>query len=176
MPTRCTEVATCSCIRNRWPVRTCAGRPDKPDRTSGLPPAPLRLPRSPISPKPDYASVPLWGLAAAIRLQFRLGGKIRVFRAISIPAGSARLALPVAGKTAIAASGAEIAALDAEREILRRGRDDAGCRDGAAHHQCPDCPPQGILPFRLPSASLVRKQTRPGAWHQFTFGASRGLQ
>jgi hypothetical protein len=35
MPTRCTEAATCSGIRNSWLGRTHAGKPDRPDRTSG---------------------------------------------------------------------------------------------------------------------------------------------
>jgi len=64
-------------------------------------------------------------LAAAIRLQFRLGSEIGIFRAIGVAAGRASLALLVAGKTAIAAACAEIAALDAEWIILRRGRDGA---------------------------------------------------
>jgi hypothetical protein len=101
MPTRCTAVTSCSGIRNSRPGHTHAGKPDKPDRTSGLPRALLRLPRSPISPKPDYASVPPWGLAAAIRLQFRLCVKVRIFRAIGVPAGGCRLTLLEAGKTAL---------------------------------------------------------------------------
>ena len=64
MPTRCTEAATCSGIRNSWPPGCRhAGKPDKPDRTSGRPPALLRPSRSPKSPRPECASVSPWGLA-----------------------------------------------------------------------------------------------------------------
>jgi hypothetical protein len=40
-------------------------------------------------------------LAAAIRLQFRLCVKVRIFRAIGVPAGGCRLTLLEAGKTAL---------------------------------------------------------------------------
>src|SRR5258706_10600264 len=55
MPTRCIEAATCSGIR-RPPSRE--GKPDKPDRTSGPPPALLRPSRSQKSPTPECASEP----------------------------------------------------------------------------------------------------------------------
>ena len=43
MPTRCTVAATCSCNRNSCsPGRRHAGKLEKPDRTSGRPPVPLR--------------------------------------------------------------------------------------------------------------------------------------
>src|SRR5213592_168992 len=126
MPTRCIEPATYSGTRNNWPVPTHAGKPDSPERRFGPPLArPSRSSRPPKSPKPDCASVPPSGLAVVIRLQFRLGCEIGIFRAIGVSAGSAGLALLVAGKTAIAAACAEIAALDAERIILRRGGDGA---------------------------------------------------
>ena len=58
MPTRCTEAATCSGIRNSGslPTDTHAGKPDRPDRTSGLEPVSLSRP-SPTakSPKPACA-------------------------------------------------------------------------------------------------------------------------
>ena len=64
MPTRCTEAATYSGIRNSWPPGCRhAGKPDKPDRTSGRPPALLRPSRSPKSPRPECASVSPWRLA-----------------------------------------------------------------------------------------------------------------
>src|ERR1700731_2482305 len=119
MPTRCTEAATCSGIRNSGGP---AGKPDKPDRTSGPPPALLRPSRSPKSPRPECASEPPWGLAAAIGLRFRFGVKIGILRAIGVPAGGGRLALLIARKTAIAAASAEIAALDAEWIISCRSR------------------------------------------------------
>src|SRR6266404_1605899 len=127
MLTGCIEPATYSGIRNSWPPgRTRACKPDSRDRRFGPPPArPPRPSRSPKSPKPDCASVPPSGLAAAIRLQFRLGNEIGIFRAIGVAAGRARLALLEARKAAIAAACAEIAALDAEWIILRRGRDGA---------------------------------------------------
>src|SRR5450755_4714212 len=46
------------------PVRTCADKPGKPDRTSGPPPALLRPSRSPKSPRPEYASETPSGLTA----------------------------------------------------------------------------------------------------------------
>jgi hypothetical protein len=63
MPTRCTEAATCSGIRNSWSGRTRAGKPDKPDHTSGPPLALLRSSRSSKSPRPECASEPPWGYA-----------------------------------------------------------------------------------------------------------------
>ena len=65
MPTRCTAAATCSGIRNRWPpLPTHAGKPDKPDRTSGPEQAPPSKPsRSSKSPKPECASEPPSGHA-----------------------------------------------------------------------------------------------------------------
>src|SRR5262245_13419277 len=57
MPTRCTGAATCSGIRNSWPGRTRADKPDKPDRRSGRPPALLRPSRSPKSPRASEASL-----------------------------------------------------------------------------------------------------------------------
>ena len=63
MPTRCTEAATCSCIRNSWPVPTREGKPDKPDRTSGRPLASLKPSRSPKLPRLECASKPPWGYA-----------------------------------------------------------------------------------------------------------------
>src|ERR1700676_5353286 len=110
MPTRCTEAATCSGIRNSWPPGcTHAGIPDKPDRRSGPPPVLLRPSRSPKSPRPECASEPPWGLAAAIGLQFRVDAEIGIGAAIGIAAGGRRLALLIARKTAIAAPCAEIA-------------------------------------------------------------------
>src|ERR1700682_1529924 len=79
MPTRCTEAATCSGIRKSG---TTAGKPGKPDRTSGPPPALLIPSRSSKSPRPECASEPPWGLAAAIGLQFRFGVQIGILRAI----------------------------------------------------------------------------------------------
>ena len=58
MPTRCTEAATCSGIRNSGslPTDTHAGKPDRPDRTSGLEPVSLSRPsRTAKSPKPECA-------------------------------------------------------------------------------------------------------------------------
>ncbi len=58
MPTRCTEAATCSGIRNSGslPTDTHAGKPDRPDRTSGLEPVSLSRPsRTAKSPKPQCA-------------------------------------------------------------------------------------------------------------------------
>jgi len=58
MPTRCTEAATCSGIRNSGslPTDTHAGKPDRPDRTSGLEPVSLSRPsRTAKSPKPACA-------------------------------------------------------------------------------------------------------------------------
>src|SRR5258706_1446354 len=122
MPRRRTGPARYSGIRNRWPVRTRAGKPDSPGRRSGPPPVRLLTPsRSPGSPKPHYASVPPWRLPAASRLQFRFGVKVGIFRASGVPAGGRRLALLEAGKAAVAAAGGEITALDAEREIPRSG-------------------------------------------------------
>src|SRR5713226_156259 len=145
MPTRCTEAATCSGIRNSWPPgRTRAGKPDSSDRTSGPPLALLRPFRSPKSPRPECASEPPSGLAATVRLQFSIGVEIGVSGAIGAPAGGGRLTLLVAGKTAVAAASAEIAALDAEWVILRRGGERAWHR-GAARHQRPDCPSHGVF-------------------------------
>jgi hypothetical protein len=58
MPTRCIEAATCSCIRIRWPGHIPAGKPGKPDRTSGRPPAVLRRSQPPISSRQECASKP----------------------------------------------------------------------------------------------------------------------
>src|SRR6267378_1525868 len=169
MPTRCTEPATYSGIRNSWPVPTRAGTPDSPGRRFGPPPArPSRSSRPPTSPKPDCASVPPSGLAAAIRLQFRLGSEIGIFRAIGVAARRARLALLVARKTAIAAACAEIAALDAEWIILRRGRDSAWRRGGAAHHQRPHCPSHRDLRSCFDRRLQLAEQTGPAASRQFT--------
>ncbi len=58
MPTRCTEAATCSGIRNSGslPTDTHAGKPDRPDRTSGLEPVSLSRPsRTAKSPKLECA-------------------------------------------------------------------------------------------------------------------------
>ena len=58
MPTRCTEAATCSGTRNSGslPTDTHAGKPDRPDRTSGLEPVSLSRPsRTAKSPKPKCA-------------------------------------------------------------------------------------------------------------------------
>jgi len=85
MPTRCTEAAMCSGIRNSCPLaRTRAGKPDSPDRTSGRPPALLRPSRSPKSQRPECALEPPWGLAAAIGLQFRVDAEIGIGTAIPI--------------------------------------------------------------------------------------------
>jgi hypothetical protein len=57
MPTRYTEVARCSGIRNSG--RGPGGKRDRPDRTSGPPPALLRSSRK--SPRPECASEAPWG-------------------------------------------------------------------------------------------------------------------
>jgi hypothetical protein len=107
----------------------------------------LRLPRSPISPKPDYASVPPWGLAAAIRLQFRLCVKVRIFRAIGVPAGGCRLTLLEAGKTALriapsvpASTGVQIESRQAASlPVNSRSRVGAGAPCGRAPRRDRSC-------------------------------------
>ena len=62
MPKHCTEAAMCSCNRNSWPPRgKRAGKPDRPDYTSELPPALLMPSRLPKSPRPEYALEPPFG-------------------------------------------------------------------------------------------------------------------
>src|SRR6267378_8254949 len=174
MPTRCTEPATYSGIRNSWPVPTRAGTPDSPGRRFGPPPArPSRPSRPPTSPKPDCASVPPSGLAAAIRLQFRLGSEIWIFRAIGVAAGRARLALLVAGKTAIAAARAEIAALDAEWIIPRRRGQGVQGRERTAHQQSPECCSHGFLRCRI-GRRVATEQTSLAVASQFTFARDSG--
>jgi len=93
MPTRCTEAVTCSGIRNSWPPGCRhAGKPDKPDRTSGRPPALLRPSRSPKSPRPECASVSPWGLAKLADEIWRLAA-VRTF--FEDPEG--RRTLPTSG-------------------------------------------------------------------------------
>src|SRR3954469_4040996 len=122
MPTRCTAPARYTGIRNNWPVPTHAGRPDSPGRMFAPPPAQLLTPlRSPKSSKRECALEPPSGLSAAIGLRSGVGAEIGIGVAISVPAGGRRLALLVARKAAIATVRAEIAALDAERVVARRG-------------------------------------------------------
>jgi hypothetical protein len=81
MPTRCTEIATCSCNRKNGPT---AGKPDKPHRTSA--PAPMALlksPRSSKSPRPEYASEPPCHGLGAVGASGSLNRRI-------IPRGQAR--------------------------------------------------------------------------------------
>src|ERR1700758_5322258 len=80
MPTARTGAATCNCTRNcslHWSTR--AGKPDKPDRTSGPPPALLRPSRSPKSPRPEYASEPPchggWVAATPLCLRWHGGSR-----------------------------------------------------------------------------------------------------
>src|ERR1019366_3003688 len=125
---------------------TRAGRPDSPGRMFGPPPARLpQLLRSLKSPKPECALEPPAGLAAALRLQLGVGVVIGVNVASGVPAGSRRLALLIARKTAVAAPGAEIAALDAERIVLRGGGKRAGRQGGGAYQQQLQCPSHGVL-------------------------------
>src|SRR6266852_4282125 len=120
MPTWRTGPLRNNGIRYSSPNHRPAGKPGSPDHRSGrcrvLRPQPSRLPKS---PKPKCASQSPFGLAAAIGLHFRLGAEEGVHVAIGIPAGGRRLALLVARETAIAAAGAEIAALDAVGVIAR---------------------------------------------------------
>src|SRR5258705_518329 len=159
MPTRCTEPSTYSGIRNSWPVPTRAGTPDSPGRMFGPPPArPSRPPRPP-SPKPDCASVPPSGLAAAIGLQFRLGSEIGIFRAIGVAAGRARLALLVARKGAVAET-RNLTALNAERIAASDGFGRHGAKHGqsARRQHSQNC----ITHESLLIDSL--KQPKPSAW------------
>src|SRR5882757_7744929 len=150
MPTRCTAPARYSGIRNSWPVPTLAGRPDSPGRMFGPPPARLLTPlRSPKSPKLERALESPSGLAGTIGLQLGIGVEIGIGVAIGVPAGGRRLALLVARKTAIAAPGAEIAALDAEGIIPRRGGQRADRRDGTTQHQRLEDPWHRIPPSLL---------------------------
>src|SRR5713101_1354630 len=101
-----TAAATYSGIRNRWPVRRRAGRPDSPGHRFGPLPGRRLRSRSPESPKPMRASVTPAGHAAAVGRHFRLGVEILgveigVFRAGGLSPRSTCLALLVACETAI---------------------------------------------------------------------------
>src|ERR1700716_4081109 len=79
--------------------------------------------RAPISPKPCCASEPPSGQPAAIALQFRSRIEVWIFGTPGVPSGGSGLTLLVARETAIAAPGAEIAALDAVGIVAgHRGR------------------------------------------------------
>src|SRR6267378_4278289 len=131
MPTRRTVPAMRSGIRNSWPGRTRADRPDSLDHTSAPPPArPPRPPQPPESPKPECASEPLSGWAGPIGLQLRFGVEIGVGVAIGIPAGGRRLALLVARKGAVTET-RKFIALNAKRIAGA----DSLCRRAANHRQ-----------------------------------------
>src|ERR1700730_3828068 len=147
MPTRCTAPARYSGIRNSWPAPTHAGRPDSPGRMFAPPRARLLTPlRSPKSPKLECALEPPSGLSAPIGLQFGVGAEIGIGVAPGVPPGGRRLALLVARETAVAAPGAEIAALDAEWIISRRGGQRADDGSGTAQHQRLEYPWHRMLP------------------------------
>src|ERR1700694_3676629 len=170
MPTRCTAPARYSGIRNSWPVPTLACRPDSPGRMFGPPPARLLTPlRSPKSPKLECALEPPSGLAGTIRLQLGIGVEIGIGVAIGVPAGGRRLALLVARETAVAAPGAEIAALDAERIIPRRRGQRADDGSGTAQHQRLEYPWHRICYLPAWTGISDRKQTAHAVSRQFTF-------
>src|SRR5882672_6877267 len=174
MPTHCTEPARCSGIRNRWPVRTRAGKPDSPGRRFEPPPASLLRPsRSPKLPKPDFASVSPSRQAGTIRLQFGVDTVIGIDVAIGVAAGGRRLALLVARKTAIAAARAEIAALDAEWIIPRRRGQGVQGRERTAHQQSPECCSHGFLRCRI-GRRVATEQTSLAVASQFTFARDSG--
>src|SRR5205807_5765333 len=113
-PTCCVEAGRYRCIRNSCPCHRHAGKGGSWDRRSV--PAPVPLPRRlrlPKSPKPECASESPSGLAAAIGLHFRPGVEIGIRSAACIAPGGGCLTLRQRRKTAIAGTGAEIAALDA---------------------------------------------------------------
>src|SRR4030088_1320556 len=116
MLSRCTEPATYSGIRNRWPVRRRAGKPDNWDHRSGHGlPRPSKQFRPPKSPRLECASEFPPGLADSTRPKFGAGAVIGIDGAGGVPAGGRRQALLVARKAAVAGATAEITALDAVR-------------------------------------------------------------
>ncbi len=126
------------------------------------PPVPRsRPPRSPQSPKPDFASVCPSGYVATIGLQFGIGAVIGIGVAIGVPARGGRLALLLARKTAVAAAGTEIASLDAEWEFPRRGGQRTRSRAGSAQYRRPKHLSHGVL-RSLRAISPAREQTGPG--------------
>src|SRR5260370_372625 len=126
----------------------------------GPPPARLLRPsRSLGSPKPECASEPPSGLAAAVGLQLGAGVEIGVGVAIGVPAGGGRLALLVARKTAVASTCGEIATPDAERQLPSRGRCRVYCSDHSDGHQRPQRSAHGNLGLKgRPQADSFSKR------------------
>jgi hypothetical protein len=144
MPTRCTEAATCSGIRNSWPPGCIrAGKPDKPDRTSGPELVlPSKLSRSSKSPKPECASQPPSGQARrttpfAPKMPFALRSAFRPRPDVQIATRQALL-FPVNSRSRVGARSVPgRQSCEACARILHRGRarriSQAACRRPTAH-------------------------------------------